>query len=95
MNQPTSLTLDWGNSADAESYQYCYDTSNNDACNGSWVSTGTTSQADLSGLDRSTTYYWQVRAINTNGTTYADGSDTDYWSFTTYGYMIYLPVIVK
>ena len=31
----------------------------------------------------STTYYWQVRANNGAGTTYADGASTAYWNFTT------------
>ena len=31
----------------------------------------------------STSHYWHVRAINGNGTTYADGSTTAFWSFTT------------
>ena len=81
-NQPTSLILDWGDSSGATSYAYCYDTSNDNACL-SWTSTGATSQASISGLNISTTYYWQVRAINDLGTTYADGSATAYWSFST------------
>jgi formylglycine-generating enzyme required for sulfatase activity len=81
-NQPTSLILDWDDSSGATSYSYCYDTSNDNACS-SWTSTGVTSQASISALNYSTTYYWQVRATNAAGTTYADGSSTAYWSFTT------------
>jgi formylglycine-generating enzyme required for sulfatase activity len=86
-NQPTSLTLDWDDSSGATGYEYCFDTSNDNAC-ANWVSTGATSQATISGLNSATTYYWQVRATNSNGTTYADGSDTVYWSFTTSGSVI-------
>ena len=80
-DQPTSLTLTWGASNGATSYEYCYDTSNDNACSG-WVSTGTTTSAALDFLIHGTTYYWQVRALNGFGTTYAEGSSTAYWSFT-------------
>ncbi len=80
--QSTSLALSWGSSGGATSYEYCYDTSNDNACS-SWVSTGATTSANLSGLSANTSYYWQVRANNASGTTYADGSNTAYWSFTT------------
>jgi hypothetical protein len=78
--QPGDLTLDWEGSLDAASYEYCYDTTNDDACEGSWTSTTNTS-ASITGLDNETTYYWQVRAVNTGGTTYAN-NDT-WWNFTT------------
>jgi hypothetical protein len=79
INQPINLPLDWQNSTGAESYQYCIDTSNDDACS-SWVSTDTTSSVNLSGLSYNTTYFWQVRAINGEGTTYANDG---YWQFNT------------
>jgi hypothetical protein len=37
----------------------------------------------VTGLNPGTTYYWQVRAKNNSGTTYANGSETAYWTFTT------------
>jgi len=80
--QPLSLTLDWEDSVDVEAYAYCYDTTDDDACT-NWVESGTSSQAEIEGLSENTTYYWQVRATNSLGTTYADGSETDDWSFTT------------
>jgi hypothetical protein len=77
--QPTSLTLAWGTSTGATSYDYCYDTSNDGACSG-WTNTASTS-APISGLSTGTTYYWQVRANNGGGSTYANGGT--WWSFTT------------
>lgn len=82
IDQQTSLILDWENSVNAARYEYCYDTTNDNACT-NWVSTGTTSQVSVSGLNHSTTYYWQSRAVNSAATTYANGSETAFWSFTT------------
>jgi formylglycine-generating enzyme required for sulfatase activity len=79
---PFNVSLDWDNSDGVDSYTYCYDTSDDDACT-NWVNTGTTTKVDLTGLITDTTYYWQVRATNTLGTTYADGASTAFWSFTT------------
>jgi hypothetical protein len=79
--QPTSLSLSWGTSSDATSYEYCIDTSVNGTCNASWISVGNVTSAALSGLGTSTTYSWQVRAVNGQGTTQADGGT--WWGFTT------------
>jgi hypothetical protein len=79
-SQSTGSTLSWESSADAASYEYCYDTTNDNACGGSWTSTGTDTSIGLSGLSNHTTYYWQVRASNAGGTTVADGGT--WWSFT-------------
>ncbi|HQP44104.1 MAG TPA: hypothetical protein PLV66_10545, partial [Thermoanaerobaculales bacterium] len=78
---PTSPTLSWAVSADATSYEYCVDTSNNSACDGSWTTTGSGTSAGLSGLGYATTYYWQVRAVNAQGSTQANGGA--WWAFTT------------
>ena len=91
--QPINLTLDWGDSTGVEFYEYCYDTSNDNSCN-TWISTGSTSNVELIGLNLYTTYYWQVRAVNGQGTTYANGSEASFWSFTTLSKKIYLPVIL-
>ncbi len=82
--QPATTLLQWAASRDAAEYQYCIDRVNDGACQGdNWVSTGTARSADLSGtLTLQTTYYWQVRAINSFGLRYADGG---WWSFTTSG----------
>jgi len=79
---PQSQGLAWGTAEDATSYEYCYDTTDDDACS-TWVSTGTTTSALVTGLAFGTTYYWQVRAHNDAGTTYADGAATAFWSFST------------
>jgi len=83
-NQPANTTLKWAASTGAIRYEYCIDKTNDNACT-SWVSTGTATSKTLSGLTASTTYYWQVRAVNALGTTYANASSTSYWSFKTGG----------
>lgn len=80
---PLNPVLDWGDSDGVGHYEFCYDTSNDNACT-DWTSAGAASQASPSGLSADTTYYWQVRAVNKYGTTYAGGDSTAYWSFTTY-----------
>ena len=81
VNVPLAPVLTWGSSAGAVSYQYCYDTIDNNACNATWISAGANTTVTLSGLTTSTTYYWQVRAVNTGGTTYANVGA--WWSFST------------
>ena len=48
--RPTSPTLTWGASARATSYEYCYDTTNDGACSGSWTTTARSPASALSGL---------------------------------------------
>ena len=80
-NRATSLTFSWAASTGAVSYEYCLDTVNNNACDGSWVSTGATRSVTRAGLTARTTYYWQVRAVNAVGTTLANAGT--WWRFTT------------
>ena len=80
-NQPTSLSLTWGTSSDATSYEYCIDTTNNGACDGTWTTTGSGTSANLVGLAYAATYSWQVRAVNAQGNTQANGGT--WWAFTT------------
>ncbi len=75
-------TLSWGASYGATSYEYCYDTSNDGAC-ALWASTGTSTMVSLSGLKPRTNYYWHVRALNANGTTYAQANASAFWNFFT------------
>jgi hypothetical protein len=82
-NQPASPTLTWGTSSNATGYEYCIDTSNNSACDTSWKSAGNAKSVTLHNLKANTTYYWQVRAVNSMGTVYANGNKSDYWRFRT------------
>ncbi|HEX5943522.1 MAG TPA: M4 family metallopeptidase, partial [Anaerolineales bacterium] len=75
-----STILSWSSSSSAPSYQYCYDIINDSQCNRTWIPVPSTS-AGISNLGASTTYYWQVRAVNGAGTTYADSQS--WGSFTT------------
>lgn len=74
-----SPTLKWGTATGANSYEYCYDKTNDNACS-PWVTNGTATSKSLSGLSAGT-YYWLVRAKNANGNTYAGGSSTSYQTF--------------
>lgn len=74
-----SPTLVWGASSGVNGYEYCIDDVDNAACDASWVGAAGTSAA-LSGLVENTTYFWQVRALNLNGTT--DANAGAWWSFT-------------
>ena len=76
-----NTTLSWSNSASASSYQYCYDTVDDNQCNRTWSGPLTATSASISNLGPSTTYYWQVRAVNAGGTTYADNQS--WGSFAT------------
>ena len=80
-NQSLTPTLLWDQSTGATGYAYCYDTSNNNSCDSSWISTGTATADTLSGLTAGTTYYWQARATNSSGNT--EANDNVWWSFIT------------
>lgn len=95
-NQSTNLTLDWTDSTGATNYEYCYDDSDDNSCS-NWISTGTTSHASLTGLNKNTQYFWQVKATNATYNTFADGNPDAAWAFTTGdnsitpGEMVYVP----
>lgn len=81
VEQPLSLTLSWGASPGTGiTYEYCLDTT---PCftGSTWTPAGTNLSTEVSGLQNETTYYWQVRATNISGTTYADGAES--WRFST------------
>jgi len=80
-NQTTDLQLSWQSGTGATAYEYCWDTTDNDACGTSWVSVGANTNANPAGLANNTNYYWQVRAVNDNGATEANGGS--WWSFQT------------
>ncbi len=84
--QPLNLTLTWGPSSGTNvTYEYCVSTTKTaqNACSGPWYPVGTDTFASPPGLSNDTPYYWQVRAVNTSGFTYANGSADALWSFTT------------
>jgi M6 family metalloprotease-like protein len=73
--------ISWEESDGTVSYEYCYDTSNDNLCSTSWSSTDATAYADLADLAGLTNYYWQVRVNSDAGTTYANAGN--WWKFTT------------
>jgi hypothetical protein len=79
--QPLSVTLTWQASGGATNYRYCRDTTNNNSCDGTWISVGTALSTSVSGLAALTTYYWQVEAQNAIGSTPANSGG--WWAFTT------------
>jgi len=81
LNRPTSLTLAWNSSSPEATYEYCYDTTDDNNCDGGWVDIGANTSVVIGGLSYNTTYYWQVKANNQAGTTEADGGN--WWHFKT------------
>jgi len=80
-DRSTTLTLSWAASSGVQRYEVCYDRTKDTVCSGTWISVGTARSLSVSGLSRRATYYWQVRAVNTGGTTQANAGT--WWSFTT------------
>ncbi len=79
---PVTVTLSWGASTGASAYEYCVDTSDDGVC-ANWITKGVTNASKTLTLLPNTSYYWQVRAANMGGITYANGAADDFWSFTT------------
>ena len=93
-NIVTNPTLSWEISGGATSYEYCYDTTDDNTCDGEWINSGTNTSVNLTGLINNTTYYWQVRAVNIVGATEANSGT--WWSFSTINnYRVFLPVALK
>jgi hypothetical protein len=100
INQPANPTLSWEASSGATSYEYCLDTTNDNTCNATWISTAASTKVSLSGLTLGTNYYWQVRARNSTGLTYANGGSNAWFSFTVFQvagqiFRIYLPLVTS
>jgi hypothetical protein len=81
-NHSIEPTLSWTASSGATGYEYCYDTTNDNACL-SWIPVGNVLSVSIS-ANSATQYYWQVRATNTSGTpAYADADASAFWTFAT------------
>lgn len=93
-------TLTWEPTSPVTRYEYCYDSTINNACS-NWIDNGTSTSVNLPTLSYSTPYEWHVRAYNdAGGPTYSNASSTAFWSFTTMdqpvtGVHFYLPLVVK
>ncbi len=83
--QPLAPTLSWERSSGATSYDYCFGTvANSCISDADWSYAGNNTSVALPTLSANTTYYWQVRARNSAGTTSANGdTSTPWWSFNT------------
>ena len=81
LDQSTGLTLTWDPSSPEATYEYCYDTTDDNNCDSGWVDVGANTSVVIGGLSFNTDYYWQVRANNEAGTTEAD--DGTWWNFKT------------
>lgn len=94
-NVATYLVLTWQSTNGATKYEYCFDKTDDDTCAGDWLKPDSNTKTFVYGLDASTTYYWQVRAVNDNGATEANGGE--WWSFKTskYGFTLFLNQLKK
>ena len=79
--QATRLSLGWWESGEATSYEYCYDTVNNNVCDTAWRVAGAATSAAVDGLTSGATYFWQARARRDMVTTEANGGT--WWSVAT------------
>lgn len=76
-NQPTTITLDWGNVSSATSYILWVD--DNSSFSSPAEYSTTSSQKQISGLSEGVWYYWKVKAKNSCG----EGSWSGYRKFKT------------
>ena len=80
-NQPASLPLKWGavSTLPVMNIALNLGIGSGTTCSTTWKSTGTNKFVNVSGLT-SGIWYWQVRAKNANGYTYANNGN--WWKFT-------------
>jgi hypothetical protein len=81
VDQSLAMSLKWETvSGSIANYEYCIDTTDNDSCDGAWISTSLPGTAEVDLLP-STSYYWQVRASDDGDYVYSDHDQ--WWHFTT------------
>lgn len=81
----SSVDLKWSpyhGSSLIVNYEYCYDTSNNNICDISWRSNGTSTSILVNQLKTNTTYYWQVRALIPSSPNQIVYPTNGWWTFT-------------
>lgn len=82
-----SLMLSWSRSVGAIRYSICYDTTNDQKCqsggDSNFVNVGNAENFTIRGLTPSTTFFWQVRSYNANGSFAAANGVGTWWSFRT------------
>jgi hypothetical protein len=78
LNLGSAVTLQWAALKDA-GYWVCWDTTDNGTCDGTWWPNGAGTVRALAALPPGT-YYWQVWAQQSSGTTHADNGT--WWTFT-------------
>ncbi len=66
------LALSWTSFPDAISYEYCVDTTGDNACATAWISTGLNKSVTLNNLPYFRAHYWQVRAVTDSNVIEAD-----------------------
>jgi hypothetical protein len=77
---PNPPMLSWKPALVPSSYQYCVNTALGCASPSGWITVATSTKVQLPNpLNTATCYYWQVRALNAHGTTYADYNS--WWVF--------------
>ena len=85
-----SVTLQWGSTLNNPNYWVCWDASNNNTCNYTWLAHGTSPTWTLNGL-ASGRYYWQVKGDAGGGAIEADGGT--WWTFTVAPAPYYISVV--
>jgi photosystem II stability/assembly factor-like uncharacterized protein len=90
-NLLNSVMLTWSPSSQAAYYEVCVGSAS--PCEGAWTHVDG-ANIIWRDLDPLTVYTWQVRAVNSLGTTYANSVNSATWSFTTGRFFpLYLPLI--
>lgn len=84
VEQPLNIHLTWSASAGADSYEYCIALTPSCSTSGWTAVASGTDVIPFPTLNYDKTYYWQVRALNSQGEyTYANGGEGNWWSFST------------